>query len=190
MRLCEVLWDRKYSWSASGFWGCCFVGCGFISVFNCVLGHTTKRYHGQTWWFGILGTYALPLNSCCVWVPTLRNMFKNRYFKRRDKAFFEKFRVQRNKTTKMTKEAIKSYVLSKCKFVERPKDFWNCILELHQNIISKEGDMVITDTEEKDLTAQDTMYIYMILVPVKQQRISSPWTGYVILSWLQITSLL
>ena len=85
----------------------------------------------------------------------LRNMYRNRFFKRRDKVSFEKFRVHRNKTTKMRKEAIKSYFLSKCKFIERPKDFWNCIKpylsqknSVHQNIILKEGDTVIADTEE------------------------------------------
>ena len=85
----------------------------------------------------------------------IRNMYKNRYFKWRDKASFEKYRVQRNKTSNMRKEAIKSYFLSKCKIMERPKDFWNCIkpflsqkTSVHQNIILKEADTVVADKEE------------------------------------------
>ena len=55
----------------------------------------------------------------------------------------------------MTKDAIKKYVMTKCNFAEKPKDFWHCIKPFlsqktrnHDNIILKEDNSIITDTKE------------------------------------------
>ena len=84
-----------------------------------------------------------------------RNMYKNEYFKWRDGASFERYRAQRNKTTQMRKDAIKGYFMTKCNFVEKPKDFWHCIKPFlsqktrnHDTIILKEGDSIVSDTKE------------------------------------------
>ena len=64
-----------------------------------------------------------------------RNMFKNVYFKWRDSASYERYRVQRNKTAQMRKDAIKGYFMAKCNFAEQTKGF----LALHKTIFITES---------------------------------------------------
>ena len=84
-----------------------------------------------------------------------RNMLKNKYFKNRTVESWNAYCIQRNFTTNMRRNAIKSYFMSKCSGNATPKDFWNCIKpylsntkQQHRNIILNEGGNVVTNKKD------------------------------------------
>ena len=84
-----------------------------------------------------------------------RNMLKNRYFKNRSPEAWHAYCVQRNITTNMRRNAIKSYFMSKCNVKATPRDFWNCIKpfmsntgDKHRNIILNEKGNIIVDKKD------------------------------------------
>ncbi len=84
-----------------------------------------------------------------------RNMLKNIFYKWRSDFNFETYRIQRNLTTQMRREAIKNYFLSKCRHAKSPKDFWDCIKPFlskkgnrQVNIILNDGGIITSNIEE------------------------------------------
>lgn len=84
-----------------------------------------------------------------------RNMLKNKYFKNRSVEAWHAYCTQRNITTNMRRNAIKSYFMSKCNGNATPKDFWNCIkpymsnsMQQHRNIILNEDGNIITNKKD------------------------------------------
>ncbi len=85
-----------------------------------------------------------------------RNMLKNKH--RKDKGnnlLWLQYKNQRNKVVSLRREAIKEHFLSRCKNGATGKDFYDAIkpfltdkTSAHKNIILREGDEVITDTNE------------------------------------------
>ena len=85
-----------------------------------------------------------------------RNQLKNLYFKNRTSNEWELYRQQRNKVTKMRKEAIKNYFMRCCSNKTSPKEFWQCFKPFFTdkksntttNIVLKESDKIVSDTNK------------------------------------------
>ena len=84
-----------------------------------------------------------------------RSMARNRYTKRRDHATWTAYITERNRTTHMRREAIKSYFVQKCSNMSRPSDFWDCVKPFlsqrstaRNNIILNEDGRVVTNQTE------------------------------------------
>jgi hypothetical protein len=86
----------------------------------------------------------------------IRNMYRNKYFKfRNSKEHENRFKEQRNKVSRMRKEAIKSYFRKHCNESVKPGDFWKCINPFLSKNIKSERNMILKETvTENDITTE------------------------------------
>ena len=84
-----------------------------------------------------------------------RSMARNKYLRSRDHHTWDAYTAERNKTTNMRRQAIRSYFVQKCTNMSRPNDFWDCVKPLmsagskhRQDIILQEDQHIITDHGE------------------------------------------
>jgi hypothetical protein len=86
-----------------------------------------------------------------------RNMLKNIHQENRsDAKNRELYRIERNKTTHMRREAIKNHFMSRCKPGANSKDFFDAIgpfmlhkSKTHRDIILMHDEHIVTDTKEQ-----------------------------------------
>ena len=106
-----------------------------------------------------------------------RSSYKNVYLKNRCSKNWEAYRKQRNMVTGMRRKAIRDYFQKNCKMSHNQKQFWSTIKPFFSrgqasdsnNIILKENDTVISDTQD----VCDTLNDYFINIakdigPVEQ----------------------
>ena len=84
-----------------------------------------------------------------------RSMARNKYVKNRNHQTWSSYVAERNKTTSMRKQAIRSYFLQRCNNMTRPSDFWDCVKPFlanksvsSDNIMLNEDSNIVIESEE------------------------------------------
>ena len=85
-------------------------------------------------------------------------MYRNKFFKfRQCKKHENRFKEQRNKVSKMRKDAIRSYFRSHCTENAKPVDFLKCVKPFRSKNVKSERNMLLKETVKQNDNISETI---------------------------------